>query len=40
MMSWHTRVAVCALLVLTCMAVVSQQDNKKVTVTLVRWPYT
>jgi putative cell wall-binding protein len=31
----------CALIALSCLsATFSQQNNKKVTVTLVRWPYT
>lgn len=36
-----SKLAACALFALSCLsAAFSQQNNKKVTVTLVRWPYT
>jgi hypothetical protein len=40
MNSRHSKFAGCVLLMLSCVAAFSQQSNKKVTVTLVRWPYT
>ena len=41
MSRWHSKLAACAFAVLCCAAgAFSQQDIKKVTVTLVRWPYT
>jgi hypothetical protein len=36
MSGWHTKVAACALLVLSSIAAFSQQDSKKVTVTLAK----
>ena len=41
MRRWHSKLAVCAFVVLCGAAgVFSQQGASKVTVTLVRWPYT
>jgi len=40
MNSRHSKFAACMLIVLSCVAAFSQQNNKKVAVTLVRWPYT
>jgi|RhiMetdeSRZDD1v2_1073273.scaffolds.fasta_scaffold79160_3 hypothetical protein len=36
----HSRFAALVFLVLCCVAAVFSQQNRKVTVTLVRWPYT
>ena len=41
MIRWHSKLAASVFVVLCCAAgVFSQQGSKKVTVTLVRWPYT
>jgi hypothetical protein len=41
MSSWLSKLACCAIVVLCCaVGIFGQQNNKKVTVTLVRWPYT
>lgn len=40
MTRWHSKLAVFAFVVLCVATVFSQEVSKKVTVTLVRWPYT